>query len=63
MSVKNNIKKETPLYENKADTFTPLLSNRAEVIISHDGFDVGLQVISTQGKIDEMVKLGYWKRL
>lgn len=63
MAEKVNKKRENPSYENKAETLSPISSNRAVVIKAHDGFDVGLQVIATQGQIDEMVKLGFWKRV
>ena len=53
-------KMETPLYENKGEVFLPT-PNLVEVIIAHDGLEVGQKFIANEGTIAIMVNLGYWK--
>lgn len=52
-------KKETPSYENKAETFLP---NHATVKKAHDGLEVGTTVITDEQTIQKMIDLGYWTR-
>lgn len=53
-------KMETPLYENKGEIFLSP-QNLVEVIIAHDGLEVGQQFIANEGTIAIMVNLGYWR--
>ena len=53
-------KMETPLYENKGEIFLPT-PNLVEVIISHDGLEVGQQFVANEGTIAIMVNLGFWR--
>lgn len=54
------IKKENPLYENKADK--PFSPNRARIIKAHDGLEAGVIVIGSEENIRRMVELGFWER-
>ena len=57
---------DKPSYENKRDI--PILENKVksnlvEVVIAHDGLEVGQQFTHNEGTIDKMVSLGFWKRV
>lgn len=59
-------KMDKPSYENKRDI--PILENKVksnlvEVVIAHDGLEVGQQFTHNEGTIDKMVSLGFWKRV
>ena len=55
-------KMETPLYENKGEIFlTPTNPNLVEVIVAHDGLEVGQKFIANEGTLAVMVNLGYWR--
>jgi hypothetical protein len=57
-------KMEVPSYENKREfPISENKSNLVEVVIAHDGLQVGQQFTHNEGTIDKMVNLGYWKRV
>lgn len=60
MKAKFNKKMETPLYENKAES---PISNKVEVIMSHDGLPIGMRFEANEDTIQKMIELGFWKRV
>jgi hypothetical protein len=59
-------KMEKPSYENKRDIpilENKIISNLVEVVIAHDGLEVGQRFEHNEKVIDKMVYLGFWKRV
>lgn len=57
----SNSKKESPLYENKAEAPSPFTKNRARIKIAHDGLEEGAIIVASEKNINLMIELGYWE--
>ena len=61
-------KMDNPSYENKRDypiseNKQEIKSNLVEVVIAHDGLEIGQRFEHNEKVIDKMVYLGFWKRV